>query len=302
MDRLRRELPSLAALAQFEAAARLQSFTAAAAELHVTQAAISRQIKVLEESLGVQLFERRHRAVFLTEDGREFFEKVSNGLKTLARACAEVRRRGEDRGVTIYCELSLAAYWLVPRLPDFEQRHPDISVRVISSNQALDRIAEPFDLGLQTSSRTSGTFNAEVSVCEEIFPICSPDYIAKSGGQLDISTISNGTLLSLRDEAYQWLDWYDWLAHFGRQIGPAANVRAYNNYSVLLQAVISGQGVALGWRHSIERLLEDGTLVRPLEATFETEDSIFLYRSARGVFAKQNQAVFIWLKDQLLLS
>jgi len=299
MEKLRHALPPLTTLTHFEAAARLQSFTAAAEEMNVTQAAVSRQIKLLEANLGVMLFERRHRSVILTEDGRRYFDQVAAGLKSLALATLGARQRGEERGVTVFCELSLAAYWLVPRLPLFEQRYPDITVRVISSNQTLDRVSEPFDLGLQTSPRTSNVFTPSISVREEVFPICSPNYLERVGGRLDLAKLADSALLSLRDDAYHWIDWHDWLDHFGQELGPAASLRTYNNYAVLLQAAISGQGVALGWRHSIERLLEDGTLIRPLDISFEFEDGIFLYEPRNALPNGQVRTVFAWLEHQL---
>ncbi len=299
MSRLRRTLPPLSTLLPFEAAARLGSFSLAANELHLTQAAISRHIKALEASVGTSLFERQHRRVVLTSAGLKLSETVRAAFAAISDDAEALRNTGADETVTVYAELALAAYWLVPRLAVLEQTRPEIDVRVITSNQSLDQVADPFDIGLQTSPRTRDKLVPAIAVQEEIFPICSPAYLARRGGSLALADIPGETLLSLRDEAFNWLDWEGFLSHFEVTPPQDANLRKHNNYAVLLQAVISGQGIALGWRHSISRLLESGAVVRVLDETYEVEDGVFAY-TPRGLKpGSKAEHLFNWIGDEL---
>lgn len=299
MSRLRRSLPPLSALLPFEAAARLGSFSLAATELGLTQAAISRHIKALETSLEQPLFERQHRRVVLTEAGRQFGETVRTALNALADDAKALRHVGDDETVTVYAELALAAYWLVPRLAVFEERHPDISVRVITSNQSLDQVTDRFDIGMQTSPRAQQKLRPVIAVREEIFPICSPDYLARRGGAISLEALPRENLLSLRDDAFNWLDWEGFLTHFDVAPPHDANLRKHNNYAVLLQAVLSGQGIALGWRHSISRLLDSGAVVRVLDETFEVEDGVFTYTPRDLKPGTRAALVFNWIGEEL---
>lgn len=296
--RLRDSLPPLVTLLPFEAAGRLASFTAAAQELCVTQAAISRQIKQLEQTLGATLFERRHRAVALTEEGQRLYDAVSAGLATIASGVQDVRqtRTGE---VTIYCELSLAAYWLVPRLPRFERLHTAPRIRVIASNQPHARVSEPYDLAMQTSLRPSDTLTPVVSVREEIFPVCSPELLEQYGSAVTAEQLGRATLLSFRDDSYPWIDWPEWMQRFGYRFSDSRRLRTYNNYPVLLQATIAGQGFALGWKSSIEPMLQDGRLVRALDLAFTIHDGIHVYRPARGELDRNTRTVLRWLAGEL---
>ena len=161
-------MPPLASLLPFEAAARLESFTRAAEELHLTQAAVSRQIRALEQDLGAQLFERRNRAVHLTEAGRELARVVSGALEGIAAQAGHlrgVRRKGE---VVLFAQLCEGLYWVMPRLSRFHQVHPGVEVRVSSSTRPLTEAAEHFDLALQTSGRASGSAPLAFTASDEV--------------------------------------------------------------------------------------------------------------------------------------
>ena len=130
MEKLRKTLPPLSSLLPFEAAARLQSITRAGDELGLTQAAVSRQIKALEDNLGIRLFERRNRAIYLTEAGQELGQAVSAAMETLANCAARLRNTRKGDEVVLFAELCEGLYWVMPRLSRFYQQHPNINVRV----------------------------------------------------------------------------------------------------------------------------------------------------------------------------
>ena len=148
MAELRNLLPPLTALPAFEASARLLSFTQAAEELYVTQAAVSRQIRVLEESLGVRLFERGHRTVKLTTEGQQFQHSVAVALGLIAGSASELRGKVKSTDLTIAADHSMAHLWLLPRFPMFREAFPDIAVSILASEQETDCLKEGIDLAL----------------------------------------------------------------------------------------------------------------------------------------------------------
>jgi DNA-binding transcriptional LysR family regulator len=237
--------------------------------------------------------------VVLTDAGRSFREAVREGLQTIATVAEDVRQGGYSEAITIYAELALAAYWLMPRLAIFERENSEVQIRVVSSSQPLDRVTEHFDIGLQTSPRIGQKQEPAITVREEIFPVCSPDYLARCGGALTLEDLPSKTLLNLRDDAFNWTDWKGFLTHFGVASPDDAELRIHNSYPVLLQAVITGQGIALGWRHSISRLLESGALVRVLDESFEVEDSVFAFAQRQPKPGSNAEKVFRWIGDEL---
>ena len=143
MNRLGKSLPPLASLLPFEAAARLESFTKAAEELHLTQAAVSRQIRALEDDLCTRLFERRNRAVHLTDAGREIARVIGGALEGIAAHAGQLRGINRTGEVVFFSQLCEAFYWVMPRLSEFHQRHPEIEVRVAASTRPLTEAMTP---------------------------------------------------------------------------------------------------------------------------------------------------------------
>ena len=156
MKNLRRALPPLACLLPFEATARLGSVTKAGQELGLTQAAVSKQIRALEADLGVSLFDRRNRAVFLTEEGRSYAAGLSHALQSLAALSGDLREQSKAGDVVLRSQLCEGLYWLMPRLSRFYEQHPQIPVRISVSTQPISEAEERFDLALQTDGRDSG--------------------------------------------------------------------------------------------------------------------------------------------------
>lgn len=299
MESTARSLPPLATLRPFEAAARLESFTRAAAELHLTQAAISRQIRLLEEDLGVTLFERRHRRVFLTREGREFGRTVSQALDSIATDAQALRGDGRDTQVMLFCQLCEAFYWLMPRLDDFNRRHPELDIKLATSTRPVTEFGEPFDVALQTSGRPSGTHQLALTAADEIFPVCSPAYLKRSAGALSLDDLLDHRLLHYRAEPADWLEWPDWLRAVGRGDLVAGDGVVFDSYPLLLQAAVAGQGVALGWRRTTQRLIDSGELVRPFEESLLQRDAISIY-TCRGASRRvATQALLEWLGERL---
>lgn len=303
MNRFRKSLPPLASLLPFEAAARLESFTQAAEELNLTQAAVSRQIRALEEDLGVRLFERRHRAVFLTEAGRDFALSVAASLETLSARATELRGKDRSGEVVLFAELCSAYYWVMPRLAGFHQRHPRIEIRVTASTLPVARTTEPFDVALQTSDRPSGAYPLAFTATDEVFPVCSPAYLAKrkatSRPPLPLADLPNHRLLHHRVEPQDWLEWDDWLERLDSPLRVGHRGTAFDSYPVLIQAAVEGHGIGLGWRRAMERLLQSGSLLRPFGERVILPRGLSIYRREQGQLRPEAAALLAWLEDEL---
>ncbi|MHB0776002.1 LysR substrate-binding domain-containing protein [Halomonas sp. WWR20] len=299
MSRLRKALPPLSSLLPFEAAARHQSFLRAAQELSLTQAAISRRIRALEEALGVVLFERRHRQVILTEAGRQLAEAVGQGLTDIAECAERLRHRTPTHEVVLFAELYVAMYWLMPRLGDFQRRHPGIYVRISASSLPLVQTLEPFDLAMQCTDRPSGLLAPLLSVRDEVFPVCSAALAAPHAWSVD--TLLSHPLLHFRqaggDAWMSWQTWFERAGHACKLPAPTSNT-TYDSYPVMLQAAMNGQGICLGYG-GIGQLIRRGELVRPVAESVTLPEGMSVYRARHAADRPAVDTVLEWLKEIL---
>lgn len=296
MSRLRRRLPPQAGLIPFEAAARLESFTQAAAELHLTQAAVSRQIRALEDDIGLRLFSRGHRSVALTAAGRELAGAVAGGLETIAASAERLRARRDANEIVLLAEIYVAMYWLIPRLPAFHATHPDIRLRVNASTRPLIHAEESFDLAMQCATRPSGPLTPVWSVPDEVFPVCSPAVAAP--GSLTPADLARFDVLHCRDDPRDgWLSWADWLRALDLPIA-APDGPHFDNYPVVVQSALLGQGIGLGWRRGLAHLLDTGQLVRPLGEKLQLPQGLSVY-VPDGHADTRRDRVLEWLSVEL---
>ncbi|WP_104204296.1 LysR substrate-binding domain-containing protein [Billgrantia saliphila] len=299
MDKHARGLPPLATLRPFESAARLESFSRAAHELHLTQAAISRQIRALEEDLGVTLFERRNRRVYLTREGREFGRTVSQALESIATNAQAIRGNADDNHVVLFCQLCEAFYWLMPRLADFNRRHPKVEIQLATSTRPVTEFGGTFDVALQTNGRPSGSHRLVLTAEDEIFPVCSPAYLGDATTRLSLDALLTHRLLHHHAEPADWLEWDGWFRAMGRFDIPLDEGAFFDSYPLLLQAAIAGHGIALGWRRTTRRLIESGDLIRPVDESLPQHDAIALYTRKGAPRRVASQALLDWLREQL---
>ena len=268
MQTLKQQLPPLAPLVSFEAAARLRSFTAASRELNLSQAAVSQQIRNLEQSLGVPLFIRAHKSVQLSAKGRELQHTVSTVFRQLATATAELKELPTTTRITIAADQSVASMWLMPRLPRFQELHPEIAVRLIASDNEQDCLNDDIQLALIHGDGNWPGYGSMLFFEEEIFPVCSPAY--DPGGSTPESLVGE-TLLELDDTHWDWMNWRNWLSRNGVHLPARHRGLQVNNYPMLIDAARNGQGVALGWRHLVDRDIENGTLVKAVDVSVRTK-------------------------------
>lgn len=280
MQSLKSRLPGLSALLTFEAAARHLSFTRAADELCVSLAAVSRQIHRLEEQLGAPLFKRKHRSVELTDTGRQLQHAVGNGFGHIAGVVDDIIGQQPPSEIMVATTVAFATYWFAPRLSQFRRCHPDVDVRVLASDRHQDMLADAVDLALTCGWYGTPGWRAASLFTEVVFPVCSPGYLARhpiasAEGLVDHS------LLHLdprhwEDVGWDVVDWTVWLSKFGVDYRPRHPMVTFNNYPMLVEAALAGEGVALGWRHLSEKLITEGRLVRPLVEEWDSERTYFL--------------------------
>lgn len=286
-------LPSLNALAAFEAAARHLSLTKAAEELNVTPGAISKQVRMLEHELGNPLFLRRHRALELTREGETMSAALRDGFERISSTFRQVKASGGQTSVTIGSTMAMAHLWLIPRMSAFWGSHQDIVVdHVISDHpHGLDR--PDIDLRLRYGG---GEWPDEISAKlydDRILPLVSPDF-ARQHPVATIEDLSRLQLLSVEGIDWDWTTWADFFEELGYR-HKALNIRRFNSHVIALQAARSGQGVVLGWASQAAPLLESGDLVPLGTAEIMAPQSYFVTWSARRPLSRQAALLRDWL-------
>jgi len=245
---------------------RHSSFTRAAAELHLTQSAISRQIAQLERFLGKKLFIREPRALRLTVSGQRYAEEVQRLLVGCAEVTEDIMKRKGHSELTVACSSGVAVLWLTPRLARFRALQPECRLRLIVNDRLASLSETDFDMGIYflRDGPPSG-LAARRLYDEEVFPVCSPGYLA--GRTLVPRELLQETLLMQEDGQRPWMSWQDWMAQ--NDLGDARIERQIlaNQYPILLQLAIEGHGIVLAWRHMIDACMREGLLVRACEAS-----------------------------------
>lgn len=256
----RRRLPSLNALRAFEAAGRHESFSSAAEELFVTHASISRHVKHLEAWLGRPLFERHSRGVRLTETGERYLHHLTQTFDALHEATREVRVEPEEVELAISVEVTFAMRWLVPRLGDFQARHPEIELNLEADDDCIDFRKHPFDLAIRYGEGGWPDVEAEPLVELEAFPLCSPDFLKGKHIKEPRDLLAYPLL---HEDSKQW--WRDWLEAAGVERIERPRGHLYQSAHMTLEAAEAGQGLALGDNVAAADALTEGWLVSPLD-------------------------------------
>ena len=294
-----RHLPPLNALRAFEAAARHLSFTRAAEELHVTPAAVSHQVKALEDQLGIRLFRRLVRGLVLTDAGRAYLPGLTEGLDALARATDTLRETGLKGLLTVSALPSLATRWLVPRLAGFGRLYPDIDVAVRADHHVVDFTSEDVDCAIRHGRGRYPGLRTDLLMTEEIFPVCSPKLLEGPRPLRRMEDLRHHTLLhdavALPHEP--WLTWAAWLraaelTGVNPNRGPS-----FSDSNMLLQAAVAGQGVALGRTALTIDDLRAGRLVRPLPVSRPADCANYLVAPEATADQPKIAAFRAWLID-----
>ncbi|MCG4452921.1 LysR substrate-binding domain-containing protein [Pseudomonas sp. MMS21-TM103] len=291
---------SLDVLRVFESAARHLSFTAAATELGSSQPAISQQIKRLEQQLATRLFDRVYRGIVLTEAGEMLLRYVRSGLESLDAGLMAVTARQQHEVLQVATDFAFAAYWLMPRLPRFHQLHPEVDVSLISSARDLGTLPSDIDVAIAFGEGRFKHGEARLLFNEEVFPVCSPQLLRDRQLPLPAAALAELPLLHLRPESRsRWFDWNGLFHALGVAAAPGAGALRFDNYTLLIQAAIAGQGVAIGWRHLVDELLAQDLLCRVCAGEVRSEFGYYLVLPARKRRQRLTEQFVDWLQSEL---
>ena len=267
-----RRLPPLNALKAFEAAARHLSFTRAAEELFVTQAAISHQIKALEEYLGIKLFRRKNRSLLLTEEGQGYFLDIKDIFTSISEATDKLLARSAKGALTVSLQPSFAIQWLVPRLVKFSERHPDIDVRIKAVDMDEGSLTDDVDVAIYYGRGNWPGLRSDKLHTEYLIPVCSPLLLTGPKPLRTPDDLTRHTLL--HDTSRR-----DWKAWFRQLDIDAPNVNQgpiFSHSTMVIQAAIHGQGVALGHSVLAQPEIEAGRLICPFEQVLVSKNAFYL--------------------------
>lgn len=290
----RRRIPSLTALMTLEAVLRHRSFTAAAIELGVTQAAVSRQIAALEEELGLPMFVRKHRAIEPTAECLTLGTTLAQSFANIADTVDAVRSSQQDV-VTIGATVAFSSFWLLPRLAEFRRENSGVQIRVVSQDARIDLDAGGIDIAIRYGRPPFADAKVVASQEDFVVPVCSPDYLRRRPPG-ELSEIDEFIETDVHDRS--WLSWPQWAEETGRALRIKPHLR-FNHYTEAIAAARAGQGIALGWRLLVQTFLDDGTLVALDVAEMPTEDRYHVLLPARARRKPAAEHAANWLANAL---
>lgn len=288
-------LPPLNSLRMFEVAARHSSFVRAAQELCVTHGAVSRQIKQLESVLGLELFERRNRAVFLTSKGTILFEACVEAMNTLRQSISKLKTPSNNSPLVLSCEPTIAIRWLVPRLPDFHARYPEQQIHLLTAGGKVNFARDRVDVALRRNDFNMGAECYVESVAPEMVgPVCSSALIASKGETNSDITLSKQRILHSKSRPTAWDLWHE---RSGIAIA-SQSVEHFEHFYLSLQAAGAGFGVAVGSIYMVEGDLADGRLVAPFG--FIADGSEYVLLSPAPFPSDPRRLVFLdWIRYEM---
>jgi LysR family glycine cleavage system transcriptional activator len=266
-----RRLPPLNALKAFEAAARSESFTRAAEELNVTQGAVSHQVKALETTLGIKLFDRERQRLVITEAGRQYLAVVRDALDRIAAGTERLVQRQNSGVLTVSTSPDFAAKWLIHRLGRFVENHPEIDLRISATAHHVDFAREDVDLSVRHGDGNWPGLDVMRLCSERLFPVCSPKLVAGRNRITTASDLLKFPLLRLDD----WRTWTRWFEAAG-VVDPVARGPILNSASMLIDAAVDGQGVALARTTLAAWDLIHGRLVRPIDVSLRISNTYWI--------------------------
>lgn len=294
-------LPSLDLLKGFEAAARLLSFTKAGEELYLSQSAVSRQIQELEDQLGVRLFQRRHRALALTEAGQALHAASAQVLATMRAVTDRLRATRGRRMLAVTTTQSFASLWLIPRLSGFTRMHPELDVRISAETRVLDLERDGLDLAIRHGPASLAGTDAVRLFGERVFPVCSPKLMKDSSRPLRApQDLRHHVLLQYDDPdgRHPWMHWKTWLEiERLTDLRPAGNL-VFSGYDQIIPAAIAGYGVALGRSPLVREAISSGELVAPFKRSADPARAYYAIVSKHSEGRPEVTDFVAWLREE----
>ena len=294
------DLPPLAQLEAFEASARHLSFTKAGDELALTQSAVSRQIAALEEHYGLALFRRLHRALRLTDDGQALFQVVTEVLGQLHQIGAALKRERRAKTVVVTTTPGFAGLWLIPRLTGFMATHADVDVRISAVYTLVNLNRDGVDLAIRYQTEEGAGEGAELLFGDVVMPVCSPRLLRDPARPLKVPDDLRHHVLLYLDSGpgADMQDWPMWLRAMKLEGLKPASVLHFSQFDQLINAAVSGQGVALGRSPLLQQMLRTRQLVAPFKKTVASPRSSYLVRSATAARKPEVEAFAAWVREE----
>jgi len=289
------DLPSLTALAVFEASARHLSFKLAAAELNVTPGAVSKQIKFIEDELGMPLFSRLGAGVSLTTGGEDLYAVLSSSFSRTAEVIRTIKRGDRSRNVTIACTDAFGGMWLIPRMRDFWERFPEVAVDHLISDNPRDYRRAEVELRVRYGAGAWADETAELLMDETIYPVCGPSFAAKHR-DATAESLPDLPLLHVDWADPEWADWDEVFRRAQIPHGPNKG-RRFSKFSVALQAAQADQGVAVGWDQLVRPMIKEGKLVRLTDLKMPAPGGYYLTWNDRRTLSPAAETLRTWLRE-----
>ncbi len=291
MDRSPRRLLPLNPLRAFEAAARHLSFTQAADELGVTQGAVSRHIRALEDRLGFRLFERTAQGLRLEQGGRVYAQVLHDAFTRIARATDNLIATQTHSVLTIRGYTTFFIRWLIPRLPEFQRNHTDIEVKLVAATDPVDFDRDAVDIGIRYGRGHWRGWRSDLLFLDELSPVCGPGYVAQRDASSPATLITKSTLLHHNRRPN---DWTEWLAAAGVTQIQHDNLY-FEDLSIVYECARANLGIAIGQRSYIEDDLASGRLVQPFNTVLHRDLGYYLVCPAERVDAPKIKIFREWL-------
>jgi DNA-binding transcriptional LysR family regulator len=295
MPHLATKLPPLRSLVAFEASARHLSLTRAAQELAISREAVSKHIRSLEQHLGVKLFYRVHRAVSLTQPGKQFQLIVQSSLENIASGANAIRSRSRPSGINVSTTIALGSFWLTPRLASFLGKHANVEIHVKISDAPADLIADGIDIALRYGDGKWKGLRKKRLFGVRSFPVCSPEYLKHAGPINKPADLLNHCLVNLDGAAHMSEDWRWWLTGLGVGVPKSLKTLGFDSYANVIQAAVDGQGVALGFSGLASELIASGRLVRPIDAEMTKGLAVYMVTPSRATPSPAVRSFIKWI-------
>lgn len=295
----RRLIPSLTALVEFEAAARLGSFTRAADELGVTQPAVSRQVRMLEDLLGVPLFLRHHRAIVLTGEGETLYAVVAESMQRIAGAFDRITSGQTTQEVVLATTAAFSRFRLMPRLADLRRAQPGLRLRLTTQMFTADLRHNEVDLAVRYGNGNWSDGTSVLLYNEEVFPVCSPGWLRTNQTPHSLAELAKAPLIESMATSEGWMGWDEWFQLAGVPKQKLDYTLQCSLYTDAIQATLLGHGVALGWSCMLHELVQSGELVRLTTVSVQSRKAYYaVVPHGRGTTHTLTQLI-AWLQNDL---
>jgi DNA-binding transcriptional LysR family regulator len=294
----RRLIPSMTALMEFEAVARLSSFTLAAQELGVSQAAVSKQVKYLEETLGTRLFHRLHRAIKLTSEGYVLYSVVSESMQRMASVFDKISEGIPEQELVLACTAAFSQLRILPRLAALRLLQPTLHLRLMTHLINPEVSRQDVDIAIRFGNGKWEDGTAIFLFDEEVFPVCSPSWLGTHCAPMSVDDFLHIDLIDSDTTLEGWMTWSSWFKELGESRPKMSYSLRCSSYNDTVQAALKGYGIALGWNRLLGPMLLSGELVRITPYAVRPKDAYYLIVPSGREVTPLVQDLVAWLQEE----